>query len=150
MSSEQTLSQRIGSEPTRARVVSECVNLVDEEVKAKNGVSGLAIKGAYGTVKKIKPGFVTAAVDGLLDDWLRRLEPFHAQWRASGSGSFTDYVTVRSDDVSEELLAVTDARAESSQHRTAAKLYTKLRPTAKKNVAGAVPKLGALIERHLS
>lgn len=149
MSDQETLTQKIGSEPTRSQVVKECVVLVDEEVQAKSGVSGLAIKGAYGTVKKIKPDFVTAAIDGLLDGWLARLEPYYASWRQATGSTFAQYVTVRADDVAEDLLAVTDARAETSKYKAAAKLYTKLRPSAKKHVATAVPKLGALVERHL-
>lgn len=149
MSSQETLSQKIGSEPTRGRVVQECVVLVDQEVQAKNGVSGLAIKGAYGTVKKIKPDFVTAAVDGLLDGWLERLEPYYSSWQQATGSTFAQFLTVRADDVAEDLLVVTDERAETSKYKTAAKLYKKLRPSAKKNVSGSVPKLGALLERHL-
>jgi len=149
MSSNKTLAEQIATEPTRATVIGECVTLVDGEVRQKSGVSGLAVKGAYGTIKKIKPGFVAAAIDGLLDGWLEKLEPYYVKWRGGDSGTFAEYVTVRQDEVSEALLAVTDERAETSKHRTAAKLYKKLRPSAKTNVAQAVPKLGALIESHL-
>lgn len=147
--SDKTLCEQIGVEPTRGEVVGECTSLVDREVKAKSGMSGIAIKGAYGTVKKIKPGFVNSAVDGLLDGWLEKLEPYYAEWRGKGAGSFADHVSARSEDVAEALLEVTDERAETSKHRTAAKLYKKLRPSAKRNVVEAVPNLGVLIERHL-
>lgn len=146
---ERSLAEQIATEPNRPKVIAECVDLVDDEVRSKSGVGGLAIKGAYGTVKKIKPGFVAGAVDGLLDGWVEKLEPYYEKWRASGNGTFADYVTVRKADVADDLLKVTDERAESSDHKTAAKLYRKLRPNALKNVETAVPKLGALVEEHL-
>ena len=37
----------------RPRVVDACVRLIDEEVAAKSGLSGMAVKGAYAVVKKI-------------------------------------------------------------------------------------------------
>jgi hypothetical protein len=45
---------------------------------------------------------------------------------------------------------VTDQRAGNSKHKTASKLYNKMRPSAKRNVSAAVPKLGALMERHIN
>ena len=148
MSDNPTLSELIGSEPTREQVISDCETLVDQEVKAKSGMSGAAIKLGYKTVKAIKPGFIRAAIDGLLDDWLLELEQFHAAWRKTG-GSFAEFVTVRSDEVAEAMLVVTDRRAEVSDVKTARKRSKKMRSSAKGNVVAAVPGLGALIERRL-
>jgi hypothetical protein len=142
----ETLKSIITAEATRPVVVDECVDLVDQEVRNKS----LIIRGAYKTVSKIKPGFVRSAVDGLLDDWLERMEPYYGKWKEGGSGPFSDYMTVRKGDVADDLLKVTDERAKTSEHKTAAKLYNKLRPSALKNVEAAVPSLGKLIEKHLS
>lgn len=147
---DKTLAEIVGAEPTRSDVVTACVGLVDQEVKKKKGIGGVAIKGAYGTVKRIKPKFVPEVIDALLDDWLARMEPHFAEWKASGSGSFSAFVGGRSEQVAEDLLTVTDERAESSKHNTARKLYTKMRPSAKEHVASAVPELGALIDGYLS
>ena len=69
----QTLVERIGVEPTRAKVIEDCVDMIDAQVKAKGGLSGMAIKGAYATIKTIKRGFVPApdAVSADLDGRLR-------------------------------------------------------------------------------
>jgi hypothetical protein len=145
-----TLAEYVAKPPARERVVADCVALIDEEVKAKGGLSGVAVKGAYGTVKAIKPRFVPEVVDALLDDWVGKLEPYYGKWRAGGSGSLAEFLTARSDDVAEDLLAVTDERAAKTRHKTASKLYNKMRPSAKRNVAAAVPKLGALMEKHIN
>lgn len=147
--SHKKLSDYVSAEPTRSHVVAECVALVDDEVKGKGGLSGVAIKGAYSTVKAIKPGFVTGVVDALFDEWVARLEPHYDRWRSGAQGSLAEYLTARSDDVAEDLLAVTDGRARTTKHKAASKIYDKLRPSAKKNVSAAVPKLGTLMEKHV-
>jgi hypothetical protein len=128
----------------RPAVVADLNQLVDTEV----GKKGLAVKSGYGLVKKIKPGIIGAAVDSLLDDFVDRLEPFHADFAASGSGSFGDYLSGRSDEVADALLSVTDERAERSRRDSIKKVYGKLRPQGKKNVEEALPGLGAVIEKH--
>ncbi len=148
----RTLVEIVGTEPPRAELVAACVDLVNQEVKAKKGMGGIAIKGAYGTVKRIKPKFVPEVIDALLDDWLAKMEPYHVEWRGLAAGGsdqgFGGFVADNAQDVAEALLSVTDERAESSKHKTARKLYFKLRPSAKSNVAGAVPKLGTLISSY--
>lgn len=147
--SDQTLIERLGTEPARPRVVAECVTLVDAQVKAKSGFSGVAVKGAYGTIKRIKKRFVPETINGLLDEWLEKLQPYYETYVASSTGSFAEFLTARSDDVAEDLLSVTDSRAGNTKHKTAAKAYKKMRPSAKKNVVQAIPDLAALIERNL-
>ena len=140
------LLERLGAEPTRAKVIEECVALIDSQVKSK----GMVIRASYATVKAIKRGFVSGVVNALLDDWLAKLQPHHDRWASGGSGSFADFLVARSDEVSEDLLAVTDKRAENTTHTTAKKLYVKMRPSAKINVIEALPELSKLIERHLT
>src|SRR5690606_41662265 len=117
MAGSATLAEMVGRPPVRERVVSDCVALVDEEVKGKGGISGVAIKGAYSTVKAIKPRFVPEVVDALLDEWVGKLEPYYAKWRSGGSGSLAEYLSARSDEVAEDLLEVTDKRAARSKHK---------------------------------
>lgn len=146
----QSLVERIGVEPNRAKVIEDCVDLIDAQVKAKGGLSGMAIKGAYATIKTIKRGFVPSVVDALLDDWLGKLQPHHDKWAAGGKGSFAEFVIARSDDVAEDLLQVTDERAAKTSHTTAKKAYEKMRGGAKKNVIEAIPELARLIEKHMN
>lgn len=128
----------------RPEVVADLKQLVDDEVADK----GIAVKSSYGLVKKVKPGIIGDAVDSLLDEFTDRLEPFYADFNAAGGGSLGDYFSGRSDEVSDALLGVTDARAEKSQRESIKKVYGKLRPQGKKNVEAALPRLGAVIEKH--
>jgi hypothetical protein len=140
-----TLVEQLGKEPQRPIVVHECVDLIDAQVKQK----GFLIKGAYGTIKTIKKAFVPEVVDALLDDWLGKIQPHYEKWETTKPSSFSDYIIARSDDVAEDLLKVTDERAEKTSHTTARKMYMRMRDSAKKNVIEAIPDLARLIEKHL-
>lgn len=141
-----SLVEQLGKEPVRAQVINDCVELIDVQVKQK----GFVIKSAYATIKAIKKRFVPEVVDSLLDEWLGKIQPHYDRWAQSKPSTFSDYVIARSDDVAEDLLSVTDARAERTTHTTAKKMYMRMREGAKKNVIEAIPELSRMIERHLA
>lgn len=138
------LVETLGKPPKREPVVADCIALIDAQVKEK----GFIIKSAYATIKAIKKTFVPEVVDALLDDWLGKLQPHYDKWSAEKKTSLTDYLVSRSDDVAEDLLSVTDARAAKTSHSTAKKMYGKMRDGAKKNVVEAIPDLAKLVEKH--
>ena len=140
-----SLVEQIGKPPKREFVIEDCVALIDAQVKQKNFV----IKSAYAMIKGIKKKFVPEVVDALLDDWLGKLEPHYDKWAATKSSSLSDFLVSRSDDVAEDLLSVTDARAEKTSHTTAKKMYMRMRDGAKKNVVEAIPDLAKMIEKHV-
>ena len=130
-----SLVELLAKEPVRARVIEDCVELIEAQVKQK----GFIIKSAYATIKAIKKRFVPETVDTMLDEWLGKLQPHYERWSANKTPSFSNYLVARGDDVAEDLLSVTDARAERTSHTT-----------AKKNVVEAIPALGRMIEKHLA
>jgi hypothetical protein len=145
-----SLAEKMTKEPHRERIVGECCTLIDEEVKSKGGLSGIAVKGAYGLVKAVKPRFVAEVVDGMLDEWVEKLQPFYERWQSQGGGQpFSAWLSGRSAEVAEKLLEVTDGRARRAKNGGVKKMYDKMRPTAKKHVEEAVPRLGRLVEKQL-
>ena len=140
------LVEKLGTEPLRAQVIADCVELIDAQVKQK----GFVMKSAYATIKAIKKKFVPEVVDSLLDDWMSKIQPHYDKWAVSKPSSFSDYIVARSEDVAEDLLSVTDERAEKTSHTTAKKMYLRMRDGAKKNVIEAIPDLSRLIEKHIS
>ena len=133
----------------RPKVIADCVTLVQEEVDSKGGLSGLAIKAAYAVVKAVKPGFVAEAVDHMLDDFVDRLEPFWADAQAKNE-PVGALMSARAGQVADALLSISDARAARAKNQGVKKAYEKLRPTGKKNVEAAVPRLGRLIAKYTS
>lgn len=144
-----SLADKLTQPPKRDHVVTQCCALIDAEVKSKGGLSGIAVKGAYGVVKAVKPKFIPEVVDGMLDEWVARIEPFYDTWTKEGGGkSFADYLDGRRDAAADALLQVTDGRARLSKNGSVRKMYEKMRPSAKKHVEEALPRLGRLIEQE--
>jgi hypothetical protein len=143
-----TLQETLLAEDVRPKVVADCQTLIEQEVHDKSGISGAAIKAAYKTVNTLASGIIHDAVDGLLPDFVAKLEPFHVEFLASGSSDFGDYLAKRGEEVSEALLSVTDARAANSQRGTIKKAYGMIRSSGVKNVETALPRLGALIQKY--
>jgi hypothetical protein len=88
-------------------------------------------------------------VDGLLDAFASRLDPFYQAHATQGGGrSLVDYLGSRKSEVADALLAITDERARVTRHSTLKSAYDKLRPEGKKHVEAAVPGVARLIEKH--
>lgn len=149
---DDSLTGRILSDAARRpRLLEDCERLIESEVAQKGGLSGLAIKGAYKVVCAVKPGIISEAMDGLLDDFVRRLEPFYAEHRRDGGEprAFGDALGRKAGAVADALLGITDERARVAKNATLKSAYEKLRPQAKKHVEDAVPNVGRTLARHL-
>lgn len=144
-----TLTESLTREDKKTAVVDDCCKLIDEEVGDKGGISGLAIKAGYAAVKGIKPGFVRQVVTDLVPEFAKALEPMHQEATSQGK-PIASHFEANSTRVADALLAITDAKAKTAKSGVVKGTYEKLRPTAKKHVEQAVPRLGRLIEKHAS
>lgn len=147
-----TLPEILTAPQKRPQVIQDCVHLIDDEVARKGGLSGIAIKAAFATVKAVKPGFIAESVDHMLDDFARRLDPFYQSAKQPESNragrSLPDYFNSNTGAIADALLGITDERAQRAKNATIKKAYEKLRPSAKKHVEEAVPGIGRLVEKH--
>ncbi len=145
-----TLKEQLLNPQIRARVVDDAARLVDAEVQAKSGLSGIAIKTGYKAVVAVKPTLIREAVDTMLDRFVEKLEPFHADWLAKGKAQpFDAFINTRAHQVTNALLSVTDDRARSIAHGTVKKTYEMLRPQGEKNVEAAIPGLARMVARYI-
>jgi hypothetical protein len=143
-----TLQEILLTPDTKPQVTADCLTLIQQEVSAKSGVSGTAVKLAYKTVNAFASGYVHSMVETLLPDMIARLEPYWADFITSGAGDFGDYLVKRGDEVSDALLSVTDARAAASDRPTIIKAYRGVRGSAAKHVTAALPAVGALVQKY--
>ncbi len=142
-----SLKDALDNPEKKPAIVADCLTLIDEEVKDKSGLSGMAIKAGYKAVKGIKPGFIKNVVSDLLPEFAEALEPLSAQAAAEGA-PVDGHLLKHSAEAADALLSVTDGKAEKSTNGLVKSTYKKLRPSAKKNVEAALPRLGALIVKH--
>jgi len=143
-----TLQETLLTPDTRPQVTADCLKLIEHEVSGKSGVSGTAVKLAYKTASTFAPGYLRGTVESLLPDMADKLEPYWADFSASGAAEFGDYLAKRAEEVSEALLSVTDARAAGCQRPTILRAYRAVRGGAGKHVTAALPNLGSLVQKY--
>lgn len=143
-----TLSEILLAPGTKPQVIDDCNALIDQEISEKSGVSGTAVKLAYKTVNTFKPGHIRFMVKDLLPDMVAQLEPFWADFSTSGGSDFGDYLAKRGEEVSQALLAVTDARAEASHRPTIIRAYNTVRGSAGRHIQVALPRVGDLVLKY--
>jgi hypothetical protein len=124
----------------------DCVALVESEVASKSGLSGMAIKAGFATLRGLKPGFLESVVRGLLPEFAAAIDPIADE--AAQDGGVVRHLSANSGRVADALLAITDAKAERSQNRAAKSAYARLRGSAKSHVEAVVPRLAEMVARY--
>jgi len=144
-----SLVETVRDPAKRKAVLDDCVVLIDQEVASKRGLTGIAVKGAFKSVKSLKPGMVRQSMDALLDDFSTKVEPFWQDCQSTGATPRT-YFSRRKVDVANALLSITDQRAQTSKHRVLVKAYKSLRGKAIQHIGDAMPRFGDLLQKHAS
>jgi hypothetical protein len=142
-----TLQELLLTPEKTPHLIADTQALVDDQIASK-GITAAPLKAAYKAVTAFAPGYYQEAVSAMLPGMVHQLEPYWAAFVASGGGDFGDYLSKRSDQVSESLLAVTDDMAQHSGRATVVKAYQLVRGGAGKNITTALPALGALVQKY--
>lgn len=134
----------------RKRLIGDIVGLIDEEVKQGSGLSGMAIKAGYRVVSGMKDGrMIPSAVNLLLNEFCEALDPLVARYQQQGASEpFARFLEKNEKEATRALLAITDARAENASPILAGS-YKKLRSFGERQVAKALPGIGAIIAARL-
>jgi hypothetical protein len=140
------LSDGINDSNKKENLVADCVKLIDEQVAAKGGLSGLGFKAAYAAVNGVKPGYIAGAIERLLPEVLGALDPMWNEGVATGDA--VGFITNNRSRTADALLGITDARIETSNNGVVRGAYNKLRNSAKNDVEEAVPGLAKIIDKY--
>ena len=133
----------------RNRVIGDCVNLVESEVASKSGLGGMAVKTAFGVIKKLNPQIIHMAVNKLIDDFVEAMDPFYADFQTAGSSNLESHWIGKRTELADALLGVTDKRILKAENKTIKKAYNKLRPAATKHITSAMPRIAELVNKHI-
>ena len=131
----------------QAEVVQACVQLVENEVKSKKGLTGMGIKTGFKAVKKFKPDIIPQLLKDLLPEFVNAVEPLYQEYLQSGMSDLKAFLIQNKDKVAQQLLNITDARAAKSKHKILVSTYKKLRPIGQAQVIAAIPELATLLKR---
>ena len=133
----------------RTRVIGDCVNLVESEVASKSGLGGMAVKTAFGLIKKINPQIIHMAINKLIDDFVDAMDPFFSEYQKANASNLESHWTAKRSELADALLGVTDKRIAKAQNKTIKKAYTKLRSSGAKHVEASVPGIAQVIARYV-
>ena len=110
----------IAKDPTQRRaIVDDAARMLDAEVNDKRGLSGKAVKLAFRAVKGVSPGMIPMSIDALLMTSFAM--PIWEECQSSGQAA--RLFESRANEVSNALLAITDARADRSTQRVLKSTY---------------------------
>ncbi|PSN18952.1 hypothetical protein C7271_09815 [filamentous cyanobacterium CCP5] len=141
------LRQAIENKPVKEAIVADCSRLIDEQVAAKTGISGMALKATYGVVKGVGKGYIPGAIGRLLPEAFAALDPMWQEAQASGDP--VAYISQHRSRAADTLLSVTDHRIRNSSGVVKGS-YSKLRKSVKGDVEAAMPGLAKIIDSHTS
>ncbi|WP_353931362.1 hypothetical protein WJM97_01810 [Okeanomitos corallinicola TIOX110] len=130
----------------RKKLVDNCTTLLDEQVAAKSGISGLAIKAGYAAIKGISPRYCAGAIERLLPESFAVLDPLWDEGLQTGDP--VKHITNNSSRTADLLLSITDIRIKKSNNTAVKGVYNKLRNSAKQHIEEAVPSLAKVIDEY--
>jgi hypothetical protein len=142
-----TLHELLLTPENGPRLVADTQALVDSEISSK-GITAAPLKAAYKAVTAFAPGYLQESITAMLPGMVHQLEPYWADFQASGSADFGDYLAKRGDEVAQSLLVVTDDMAANSGRATVVKAYQLVRGSAGKNIEAALPALGTMVQKY--
>jgi alkylhydroperoxidase/carboxymuconolactone decarboxylase family protein YurZ len=143
-----TLPEILLAPDVRPRVTADSLTLIDCELADKSGISGNAIKLAYKTVSGFASGYIRETVDKMLPEIADQLQPYWADFTASGGGQFGDYLAKRGDEVAKSLLSISDAMAERSNRPVVVRAYRAVQAGAARHIQAALPRVGDLVTTY--
>ena len=142
------LTSQIKDKSVRDAIVSDCTHLIDDQVAAKGGIAGMALKATYGVVKGVGGDYIPGAIKRLLPEVMTALEPIWNEGKAAGDP--VSYLSEHRDRTADVLLSTTDARIAKNGGGIVGASYNKLRKSVKQDVVAAVPKFAQIIDKHTS
>ncbi|MEC7983990.1 MAG: hypothetical protein VX278_02430 [Myxococcota bacterium] len=133
----------------RSLIVKDCVILLNEEVRRKKGLTGIAVKGGFKAIKSFKPDILPRSLDDMLDEFAAKVDPFWLDCQAKGSNA-EQYFVANKVSIANALLSITDERAKTSPNKVLIRAYNGLRGKAVQHIGDAMPGLARLIVKHAS
>lgn len=145
-----TLSETMLDSDIRSQVVADYAALIDHQVAAKSGPTGMMIKAGYKGIKGIKPGYMEELVEILLPSFMGVLDVNYTDYTESNSqAAFDAWIAGRSQPIAEQLLGITDKVIRHADNKMVVKIYQGVRKIARKHVSMAIPEMAAVTMKYM-
>lgn len=144
----KTLADILLAPHQREAVVEDAVRLIEAHVASRGGLRGMSLKTGLAMLKAARPGILDRAVQRLLPEFSRALDPLYQEFRRSNDRDFSVFLQKHSGRASAALLEVADLRVRQASG-TVQGAYARLRGVAEEEVGAAVPALSKLVRGYL-
>ena len=144
-----SLVEAVQNVTKRPLIITDCTQMIDQEVKDKSGLTGTAVKGGFKAIKGFRPDIVPMALEDLIDEFAVQVEPFWLECQNNGEEAQQFFVR-RKVDIANALLSITDGKAKNSKHKVLVKAYNALRGKAVEHIGAAMPRFSAIVKKHAS
>ncbi|WP_454296253.1 DUF6918 family protein [Salana multivorans] len=141
-----SLREALTAPETKPAVVADLSALIESEVAGLSGLTGIAIKTAFAGAKKKDPNIVSRAASGYVGTLGDALEPLWQRFQAEGGSDFGAFLVANQPEAEKAIMTAVDAAAPSGGQARA--MYDKFKPQVAKILVGALPRLGALVQKH--
>jgi len=145
-----TLADSLLVDDRRERLVADCAETLSEHVSGIKGLRGIGLRTSLSLLKAGRPDAVPGALQKLMPEFIVALEPQYQSYLASRLERFGDFLMAHRGDATAALLSVTDARVANATHATLKSVYPSVRGAIETELKAALPKLAAVIDRHLA
>jgi hypothetical protein len=120
--------------------------MIDNQLAAKSGLSGMALKAAFAALKGVKPGYIPYVVEQLLPPCFTAIDPIWSEGIQNGDP--VGHLVANRSRTADALLSITDERVKNTKRAIVRGTYEKLRGSAKQHVEEAVPDLAQVIDKY--
>jgi hypothetical protein len=127
--------------------MDEASRLIRDQVAAKGGWKGTAVRNGLRAMESLHPGFLEGATARLMPMCAQCLQPHYD--RGVESGDVRAHFDAQGPEIADDLLEITDRLAGASARRWLRSTYGVLRPQAREHVLEGLPVLAELLHKHL-
>lgn len=140
------LSEQIQEQEIRLNIAQDCVELMEAQVKAKTGITGILFKTLYKGIKSISPNYAQKAIFGLIPAISQAMNPLWDDGIKKGNP--VTYLQSNPTLTANTILSVTDERIKKTDNKIIKISYDKVRNSLQDEIEQVVPQLAEILGKY--
>ena len=140
------LSEQIEDKQIRLNIAEDCVKLMDNQVEAKTGITGILFKTLYKGLESITPKYAQKAIFNLIPSISQAINPLWDEGKEKGNP--VTYLQNNCTLTANTILSVTDERIRKTKNKIIKVSYEKIRHVLQDEIEQIVPQLAEILGKY--